>query len=824
MKYRDLILSLLTTIGLVLLFNSRLGILPPLGKFLNPIDGVWQNAECADALKDGSYSLEGLQQEVKVYFDERLVPHVFAQSNEDMYFMQGYLTAKYRLWQMEIQTHSAAGRLTEIVGEKALENDRRMRRLGMNTAAEAAKEYIAKNPESKRMIDAYCKGVNSYIKNLKRKDYPIEYKLLDYQPEEWTPVKVALLLKNMANLLSVYEYDIENTNFQAKYGEDEFEKLYPDFIEAEDPIIPSGTPWGFGKPAASTSTASRTSGKQTYSSVLEKPDEINGSNNWAVNGTKTKSGKPILCNDPHLKLSLPSIWYEMHLVSPTMNVYGATLPGSPAVIIGFNDYISWGVTNGGRDVRDWYQIKFKDDSREEYEYKGEWVKAAKRPELFLVRGKGAFRDTIIYTKFGPVVFDDKFSKAESNKNMAMAWVAHLPSNEFETFYHLNRGKNYDDYMEALNHFNCPSQNFVFASRSGDIAIRHQGKFAVVDSMGNKGKMVHDGNSDKDEWKEYIPMEHNPAVLNPARGFVSSANQRPTDAAYPYYYSGVGVFENYRNRRINQLLSAGKDIDVDFMKKMQNDNYNLHASEALPVMMSLLDVTALNDDEKKIAKTLGQWNFYNNPEEVAPVYFEIWWNELRRLLWDEMSDPKVPMKQPGIYVTTKFLATDSTSAFYDITSTPQKETRAELVLRSFQHIRESLEKKEFTETTGPYAADKTYKKKTMDAKDWGTYKSTKIAHLAGIDAFSHLNVYNGGNLGIINATNATHGPSWRMIVDEATMNAYVVYPGGQSGNPGSPYYDNMIKAWAKGEYFPAAFVKTGEELGDRKLFISTFKPK
>ena len=213
----------------------------------------------------------------------------------------------------------------------------------------------------------------------------------------------------------------------------------------------------------------------------------------------------------------------------------------------------------------------------------------------------------------------------------MRWVAHLPSNEFKTFYKLNSGKNYDDYLEALNNYTCPAQNFAFASRSGDIAIKQQGRFPLRDKNTEQGKYVCDGVTDKDEWKEYIPFENNPTVKNPERGFISSANQHPTDTTYPYYYPGLGNYENYRNRRINQLLTAGNDIDVAFMEVMQNDNFNLHASEALPVLLSLLDTTSLNERDKEIAVTLQNWDFYNNASKVAPVYFEIWWNDLRKLL-------------------------------------------------------------------------------------------------------------------------------------------------------------------------------------------------
>lgn len=821
MKYLRLFIPLAITALLIGVFNNRLGPAPPFGKFLNPFGGFWQNAVDERALSDEELKLPGLKDEVKVYFDERLVPHVFAKNDEDLYYMQGYITAKYRLWQMEISTHAAAGRLCEVVGDKTLDADRLMRRIGMGYGAENAQEYIAKDPESKKLIDAYCNGINAYISTLTPKDYPIEYKLLDYRPEEWKPIKVALLLKHMANMLSVFEYDIENANFVAKYGEEEFRKLYPDFVADEDPIVPIGTKW-----EAVTNNSDSGSNENKilgYGKVLEKPDEITGSNNWAVSGSKTKSGKPILCNDPHLRLSLPSIWYEMQLVSPNMNVYGATLPGAPAVIIGFNDSIAWGVTNGGRDVRDWYRIKFSAD-KSTYEYQGQQLKSEKRIEKYEVRGKGEFLDTVYYTRFGPVVFDENYGVAKSKENLSMRWTAHLPSNEFKTFYLLNCGKNYDDYLNALTNYTCPAQNFVFASRSGDIAIKEQGRFALRDKASEQGKYLSDGSTDKDDWKDFIPFAANPTCKNPERGFVSSANQHPTDSTYPYYYPGVGVYENYRNRRINQLLSENNGIDADFMKKMQNDNFNLHAKEALPVLLALLDKSGLSKEETEYLNKLQAWDFYNNANEIAPVYFEIWWNELRKDLWEEMRDSSLPMKQPSFYVTVNFLKNDSTSAFYDNINTAEKENRSSIVKQSFHAITQTLQAKHFTEVSEPYGSDESYEKSDLSPHDWGTYKGTKVEALSRQDAFSALNVYNGGNLGIINATNTTNGPSWRMIVDFGDMKGYVVYPGGESGNPASKYYQNMVNSWAKGEYYTTNFLHAGEELGSKKTYVATYKPQ
>ncbi len=811
MKYIKLLLALLVTVALIVTFNIKLGPLPPLAKFMNPFTGFWKNAEAVKGWKDEEAKLDGLKEEVKVYFDDRLVPHVFAKNDEDLYYMQGYITAKFRLWQMEVQTHNAAGRTSELVGEKTLESDRLQRRIGLGYGAEAAQDYIAKDPESQKLIEAYCKGVNAYIHNLKQKDYPLEYKLLNYAPEEWKPIKVALLLKNMANMLSVYEYDIENTNFIAKYGEANFRKLYPDTWAGDDPIVPAGTV--FETPVNANTITDTTkavaAGPITYNNVLQKPDEINGSNNWAVSGTKTKSGKPILCNDPHLQLMLPSIWYEMHLVSPSMNVYGATLPGSPAVVIGFNDSISWGVTNAGRDVRDWYRIKFKDDTHNEYEYNGQWVKTEKRVEHYKIHDKAEYLDTVLYTRFGPVVFDNSFGVAPKKKYLAMHWTAHLPSNEFKTFYNLNRGNNYADYLKALESYTCPAQNFVFASRSGDIAIKQQGKFPIRNKTTEQGKFVSDGTTAVDEWTDYIPTSANPTSTNPARGFVSSANQHPTDTTYPYFYPGVGSYEQFRNRRINKILTEANGIDVAFMEKMQNDNYNLFAEEALPVLLSCLDSTKITKEQKTAIDKMRQWDYFNNPNATGAVFFEEWWTAVRDSLWDEMSDPTNPMKRPNQVVTINFLQTDSAGDFYDLKSTPAKDTRNELVTACLNAAIQKL---------------KTEYKDLSSVPDWGAHKATRVAHLAKIDAFSSLNVYSGGNLGIVNATNSTHGPSWRMIVDEGDMKGYVVYPGGQSGNPGSKFYDSMVKTWAEGNYYQANFIKTGEDLGDKKLFTTTYKPK
>lgn len=782
---------------------------PAIGKFFDPYNGFWQNAENTIHFKDLDLNIDGLRDKVEVYFDDRLVPHIFAKNNEDLYFMQGYVTAKNRLWQMEIATHNAAGRICEVAGKSALKNDRLSRRIGLGFGAENSKAFIEKDPESNDLIRAYCAGVNAYIKTLKPRDYPLEYKLLGYGPEEWTPLKVGLMLKNMANMLSVYEYDIENTNFVSKYGEDQFHYLYPERDSFSDYIIPKGTKWGFGPDSTFKAPANESApkgekisnmdhdwGEESYDRVIEKPKELNGSNNWAVSGSKTKSGKPLLCNDPHLQLNLPSIWYEMHLVSPDMNVYGATLPGAPCVISGFNDSIAWGVTNGGRDVRDWFKITFKDESHDEYLVDGKWEKIQRRIEHIKIKGGKEFRDTVLYTRYGPIVFDKSFGDVKSKQYLAMKWTAHQGSNEFKTFFLLNKGKNYDNYLDALTNYSCPTQNFVFAARNGDIAIKEQGSTPITKMF------VTDGSKSENDWHQFIPTAHNPTVKNPERGFVSSANQFPVDETYPYPVTHVGIYEDTRAMRINKLLDVADKMDVDYMKKMQSDNYNVQASLTLPTLLRVIDRSKLKGEELDALQALDKWNYMDNKDSKATVYYEAWNDEFQSMLWDEMADPSLPMRRPNVFKTAYFIREDSTSAFYDNQQTGEKETREMIVLQSFDKAMSRLKDK-----YGSLAS----------IKDWGTHKATMVHHMSpALDAFSRMNAYCGGNRGIINATSHEHGPSWRMIVDFGDMKAYCLYPGGQSGNPGSKFYDDMIDKWANGEYYVAKF-EPKEQLDKEKLF-------
>jgi penicillin G amidase len=796
------------TVLLIVLLGTRMLLPAPLGALLSPQQGVWQNAEPSDINYSIDVSFAELKGKSEVYFDDRLVPHVFAEHDEDAYFIEGYLHAKFRLWQMEFQTHAAAGRLCEIMGEKSgtldvlNRVDRYFRRLGMGYAAEKSLQLLEADTATKLMCDSYTAGVNAYIKSLTKGQLPLEYKLLGYQPEPWTNLKTVLFTKYMAYDLAGSESDFEYTAARNVLSKLDFETINPVRSDSLDPIIPKGTV--FDKPGVLVKApATADSLYFTYSkdsSLLpaepQKPDKENGSNNWAVNGKKTRSGYPIVCNDPHLGLNLPSLWYEIQIKTPHFNVYGVSFPAAAGVIIGFNDSCAFGVTNAGRDVRDYYAVTFKDAARSAYLYNGEWKQTEFRYEHIKIKGKPDFIDTVAYTVFGPVIFDARYSnRTNDGKNYAVRWKAHDASNEMKMFYQLDRAKNYNDYLEAIKNLHTPGQNCVFAAKNGDIAIWCQGEFPA--KWKRQGDFIMPGTDSSYRWQGIIPQSENPHQLNPERGFVSSANQLPADTSYPYYIGGS--FPNYRGWTINKRLSQMADITPQDMMELQTNNYNVFAEMARPVLLKNMNEGALNADEKKYWVMLKEWNLRSDTAEAGPVVFTTLWDSLEKEVWaDEVAQTHSAFS-PYQSTLLEGLLRDAAYKYVDNINTPQKETLADDLLAAFKKIIPVLKK---AEVNGKL--------------DWAKFKDTHVSHLTKLPALSRLHLPIGGGTHIINAAKTDHGPSWRMIVSlTPETEAYGVYPGGQNGNPGSKYYDSFIDNWANGKYYPL-WVMKNKDSGDKRV--------
>jgi len=804
MKYFKLTISLILVVAIGFSLNTKFGQIPPLGKFLSPNQGFWQNDESEDSFIT-NLELAGLSEEVSVSFDDHLIPHVYATNDQDLYRAQGFLTAQARLWQMEFQTHAAAGRLSEVVGPAAINYDREQRRKGMLWAAENARDFMESDPEVKAYVEAYAEGVNSFINSLTPATYPVEYKLLDYAPEEWTTLKTALLLMYMTDMLAGGESDLEFSNLVAEIGQEKFDFLFPDFFDAIDPVIPKARDWSKWE----VNVPNVPEGNYPVNPAngfMTKPHPDNGSNNWAVGPEKSYSGNPILANDPHLGLNLPSIWYVMHLQTPDKNVFGATLPGALGVISGFNEHISWGVTNATRDVKDWYQIKFKDSSRTAYWHDEQWKTTSMRIEEIKIRGAYTYYDTIAFTHHGPVSYDQSFKgNGVQLLGYAMKWIGHEPNNNQRTFIELNKGKNYDDYVSALSHYTAPAQNFVFSSNEGDIALWIQGKFP--NKWEGQGKYYMDGTNPEHDWQGFIPQEHNAHVKNPERGFVSSANQHPVDEQYPYYVFNDG-YDMTRSRVINNYFRSKEKFNVEDIKALHSNNFNMLASDLMPVFMANIDKENLNEDEAAILEMIKNWNLYNDMDSEGATIFQLWWPKVRNAVYDELDSMKSLIRYPFTYRTYELLRDHPSHEIMDIKATEKIETAMDLITDGFKKTVEQI----------------VSMKENGRSLKWVDYKGTYAGHLLqGLPAFSRFNIPIGGNSGIVNATGRNHGPSWRMIVEMSeTPKGLGVYPGGQSGNPGSRFYDDMIDIWAKGEYLE---LDLNHQQNGSKTFISqTLTPK
>jgi penicillin amidase len=801
MKVFKAIFSIAITALLIWALQTKFGDIPPLGEFLNPSTGFWQNAESKNIIPTEKLKLKGLQAEVTIRYDENMVPHIFAQNDHDLYYVQGYLTAKERLWQMDIQTRSAAGRLSEVVGPKALELDRYHRRMGMTYGAEHTLQGILKDPVMSKVINAYSDGVNAYIKQLKPGGYPIEFKLLNYAPEEWKPINSAYLLKLMSETLAGGSNELAMTNVLDKFGAQVTNDLFPDYPTRESPIIPAGTKWDFKRLPIPAPPAAFKAQMLAGMKNIEKVEGI-GSNNWAVSGSKTASGYPILENDPHLNLTLPSIWYQMQMTAPGVNVYGVTLPGAPCVVIGYNQKVSWGVTNVDADILDWYQVKFKDANRNEYWYNNKWNKVTKKIEVIKILGEKPLVDTIVYTHHGPVVYDNADMAKKGHANVpvgnALRWIAHDESDEFKTFYLLNRAKNYTEYREALKYYTAPAQNFIFASADNDIAITPNGKLPL--KYKDQGKFIMDGSDPANDWHGFIPFEQNPTVKNPPRGFVSSANQSSTDQTYPYYINWQ--FAPYeRGKRINDRLGAMQKATVDSMRVLQTDDYSIRAHDVLPTMLKYLDASKLDDNQLAALDTLKKWDKHFSANSVGASILNSWWIKFYTLTWnDSFGDKKTMLAFPSMDRTETLLINDPNSIWFDNKNTPVKETAADVLSASFNAAINDLVKD---------------RGNIGKAWQWGKVKPFEVAHLGNVPGLGSGNFESGGTGSTVNALIGGHGPSWRMVVQLGPqVKGYGIIPGGQSGNPGSFYYDDMLKTWQEGKLKELLFLQSATEKSTR----------
>lgn len=759
---------------------------PAIGAFFSPFDGFWQQATSQrHSSSTQLYSYENVKGEV--VFDERSVPHIFAEDDYSAAFLQGYLHAKDRLWQMDISVRATEGRLAEVLGANVAERDVLQRKKGIRVAAQRGLAVYQQHEPTKQLLSGYAAGVNAYITSLSSAEYPLEYKLLGYKPEPWTPLKSILFSKSMAESLCARHRDLESTTTRALLGDSLFQSLYPEHNPKQSPIIPAGTTWSFDPvPVATTPPSIEES--LSFLPFEQAPEGI-GSNNWAVAGSKTASGSPLLANDPHLNLTLPSIWYEIQIKTPERNYYGVSLPGLPGILIGFNEHSAWGITNGGHDVLDWYRISWTDSERTHYWLDGEAIEPEWITDTIFIRHEEPRTIRIPWTHFGPVVYDDS---TDHRYNLAMRWVSHdvpfdISGNSVQVFQQLGTNTQLKAYRAAISGFDNPMSNIVYANTDGDIALTVTGHLPI--RADQQGRFVQAGDKRSYNWQQYVPFQHLPFVANPERGFVASANQHSTDPSYPYYYHAG--FDDYRGRYINSQLANIEAATPEDMMQLQLDPTLLKAKDLLPALTEALADKDLSPTEQGAWKALRAWDYKCSASATEPVLFKVFLDSLYRYTFDEvyaLQDANNAILYPETWRLIDLLDNDPAHAIFDIQSTPERETSGDILYQAFKEA-----------------------VATAPDEDWNTFRGTSIRHLARIPGLGSGLLTSDGARDTPLALSSGFGPSWRMVVSlEKPVKAWGVLPGGASGNPGNANYVAGIDEWCTGKYFELAFLHSTEE--------------
>ncbi|WP_396203403.1 penicillin acylase family protein [Gemmatimonas sp.] len=796
------LLSLTLGLGATWIGTQGVGEVPPLGALLSPSSGLWSNA--ADDLPASATAT--------IRYDARSVPHIFAKTDEDAARALGYVVARDRLFQLEVQSRAGEGTLTELVGDVALPADQQTRRLGMSRAAE--KQFAALDTAGPlyRTLRAYAEGINAYRTSLSSAQLPMEYKLLQKTPREWLPLHSMNLLMRMGFTLAHAPIELDLLQARALVGDSAARAMWDASSPVQEPIQPAprnaprdalvplpapGTPsveatrmltaMGMGSGPLRWGSDSALSADDRYALQQERAF---ASNNWAVAPSRSASGLALLAGDPHLELTLPSIWYEVHMVSGTRDVGGVAIPGLPGIAIGYTRALAWSFTNTGGDVMDfWRETVDNAALPRTYELDGKQEPLEMRVEPYRNKdGRVIATDTVYYTHRGPM-------RKQGATWLSMRWTVLEAGTELLGFAAGVYATTAEGFLDSLAaHYKAPAQNMIVADTAGTIAIRSTGLHPIRANKG-RGTDILDGRTRANDWQGFRTLSQYPQSVRPAQGFLASANQEPIDPQLDSLYLGTDAhYEIWRALQINRLLRADSSMTPDKMRRLHSDPGSVRAERLVPALVSAARARiAAGEGSPSLAaaeKILAAWDRRYTRDNTGARLFETSLARLSGLLWDELipADSAAPQVRPSESRLLQLLPDSSNLWWDDRRTTNVREDRDRLIARALVAAYDTLVVDFGDPAVTPWT--------------WGRVAPAHPRHLLRLDGFSAAPTPIDGGRGTLNPSVgsrlANFGASWRMVVElDKQPRIMAVYPGGQSGNPASPRYLDRLAMWGTG---------------------------
>jgi len=764
----------------------------------------------------GTVHLAGLSDEVEILRDRWGVPHIYAKGQHDLLFAQGFAHAQDRLWQMDFYRRLVAGRLSEVMGELTLPVDRWIRTLSMRRVAEQEAECCI--GEARSLVEAYAAGVNARIAQGR---LPVEFTLLRYKPEPWSLADTLAWVKFMSWSLCVnWESELLRAQLIELLGPELAHELEAGLPGEDHTVIPRGTD------LAKVGTAALERAEEARPFLGPAARDGLGSNNWVLAGSRTESGAPLLANDMHLLMSLPSIWYENHLVCEeavgggSLNLSGITFAGIPGIVSGHNGSVAWGYTAGFPDVQDLFIERLRRDEvdgkkRVQYEYQGEWLDAQVIEEEIQVKGGETVTEEVIVTRHGPII-NSLAPDFAGEEPLALRWTSLEPDSMLDGLLAMNRARDCIEFREALRHWSAPVLNVVYADTGGNIAYSFPGRIPI--RAKGDGSVPVPGWTGEYEWTGYVPFEELPHLYNPPQGYVASANNRVIGRDYPHEL-GREFAMGDRYQRIVELIKTRPQIDIDYVKRMQFD-LESPAARAIAPYLGQLEV-----DDPKLAAVVGimrAWDGTMTAGSPAAAVYQVWVRRMLNLmLKDALGDladryrgkGPTPLLQEGSLFGEKSWTwlqqrlAEPDSHWFNLGSGEGREQVMRLALRETVDF--------LTAKLGP----------ELDDWTWGQLHTLTYAHTLGsvklLDRLFNRGPYPmGGDATTVWATGisrfdlsteGTVGPPFRFIADLSDLrNSWGLLVPGQSGQPGSRHYDDQIQAWFDAGYHPMLYAREDVE--------------